>query len=204
MFGWGKKKKKKQQNNTVEPIKKPAPTVKLNASELNITANDQKTKLARRSPRLTAEEDQSLKATFQFFDTDKSGYITRNELEEVVKRFGDAGCVSPSIDMNLMVEQFKADNRNSPGVHSPRISYDEFVTVMESKMSTQDFVVEDSFNLFDQNGDGKISYKELKNMLMKFDGTMTDAQCRDLFNGADTNNDGFIDLNEFKTLMLSV
>jgi len=199
MFGWGKKKKQKQK---VEPIAKPAPSV--NVSDLTLNAVDSKTTLARRSPRLTSEEDKLLKQTFQFFDTDNSGFITRQELESVVQKFGESGCVSPSIDMNLMVEQFKSDSRNSPGVASPRISYHEFKQVMETKMEKQDFVVEDSFALFDQNRDGKISYAELKNMLMKFDGTMNDQQCRELFRNADTNNDGYIDMNEFKILMLSV
>lgn len=54
-----------------------------------------------------------------------------------------------------------------------------------------------SFQLWDANGDGKISTDELSTLLKSLDSSFTDAMVATLFEVADVNKDGTIDYAEF-------
>jgi hypothetical protein len=53
--------------------------------------------------------------------------------------------------------------------------------------------LEEIFTLFDENGDGFISAKELKAVLEKFGEKITLAEAKKMIAEADLNNDGMID-----------
>jgi len=57
------------------------------------------------------------------------------------------------------------------------------------------------FNLFDDDGTGKISLKNLKRVAKELGETMTEAELHEMIERADTDNDGEINADEFFTIM---
>lgn len=55
----------------------------------------------------------------------------------------------------------------------------------------------DSFQVFDRNGDGKISEEELAAVLRSLGERVSDAEIATLMKEVDANGDGYIDLHEF-------
>lgn len=68
-----------------------------------------------------------------------------------------------------------------------------------SKDQVQEY--KDAFKIFDQNGDGKISCKELRNFLKSMGQNPSDADVHKIMKRADKDNSGSIDFNEFVTMM---
>jgi calmodulin len=58
-----------------------------------------------------------------------------------------------------------------------------------------------AFRVFDKDGDGSISFEELKEVVQKIRVGVTDLEVFEMMNEADTNKDGQIDFKEFITLM---
>lgn len=61
--------------------------------------------------------------------------------------------------------------------------------------------MKEAFALFDKNGDGKISAKELGTVMRSLGQNPTDADIQDLVKKADTDGNGTIEFNEFAPLM---
>lgn len=54
------------------------------------------------------------------------------------------------------------------------------------------------FTLFDRDGNGTVTARELRAALSSIDGTdIPVTECQELVNEADTNKDGVVDINEF-------
>merc|ERR1719460_3196858 len=84
------------------------------------------------------------------------------------------------------------------------IDYTEFLAAtLDKKQYIQEDVCWAAFRVFDQNGDGKISQKELNNVLNS--GNIEDAMgtkvIAEILKEVDANGDGEIDFDEFMTMM---
>ena len=62
-----------------------------------------------------------LSKAFEFFDRDKSGYISRSELKSVFETFHDIFSIFDTDDYNAIIAQADLN-------HDGKISYEEFVT----------------------------------------------------------------------------
>ncbi|KAK1308631.1 Calcium-dependent protein kinase isoform 2 [Acorus calamus] len=67
------------------------------------------------------ERDEHLYKAFQYFDTDKSGHITRDELEKAMKEYG----MGDDASIKEIISEVDTDNDG-------RINYDEFCAMMRS------------------------------------------------------------------------
>ena len=57
--------------------------------------------------------------------------------------------------------------------------------------------IEEAFNFFDKDKDGKISCKEFKQMLVRLSGEYKDQDVDELFKIVDLDLDGYITINDF-------
>ena len=64
--------------------------------------------------------------------------------------------------------------------------------------------LKEAFSVFDQDGNGSITTKELGIVLKKLGRAPSDSELKDMINEIDTDNNGTIEFNEFLTLMSRV
>merc|ERR1719242_646838 len=74
-------------------------------------------------------------------------------------------------------------------------------TTMPLLSQSEDTEIEQTFKVFDKNGDGKITFDELKEVLTELGEEVTDKDVMDMIKDADLNGDGAIDFEEFKIMM---
>merc|ERR1711865_1136525 len=103
------------------------------------------------------------------------------------------------VDLNQIVADVDG---NGSGV----IDYTEFLAAtLQKKLYLQEDVCWKAFTTFDQNGDGKISPEELRQVLTN--GSVEEAlgaeSIAELMREVDGNGDGMIDFDEFMDMMRS-
>lgn len=82
---------------------------------------------------------------------------------------------------------------------------DDFLKVAVNSLQKQVNRLDDvraAFRVFDQDGDGNISRRELKNAMISFGQIFSAEEAEEMFNEADLNQDGQIDWAEFLQMML--
>jgi centrin-2/centrin-1 len=86
---------------------------------------------------------------------------------------------------------------------SGTIDFTEFLEMMTSKMSSKDVYAEilKAFNLFDDDGNGKISFANLKRVAKELGEDMSDDQLQEMFDEGDSNGDGSVTQAEFLDIM---
>ena len=82
-------------------------------------------------------------------------------------------------DISTLIRQFDKDQ-------SGRIDFHEFLEIMMTKMGETDQkeALDEAFVLFDKDGDGEISEKDLKAVAIELNENMTDEELREMLLGA--------------------
>lgn len=170
--------------------------------------------MGKASSKLTKEDIKQLKSQ-TYFDNKElqqwykgflkdcpSGELTKDGLREVYRKFFPYG--DPSSFSDLVFQVFDTDKNGT-------IDFKEFITALSiSSRGKTDEKLEWAFKLYDRNGDGKISYDEMLQIVQaiyKMVGTMMklpedestpEKRVRKLFDIMDTDKDGLINFQEFK------
>ncbi|PIK36410.1 putative caltractin [Apostichopus japonicus] len=86
---------------------------------------------------------------------------------------------------------------------SGTIDFNDFLTLMTSKMSEKDSKEEiaKAFKLFDDDETGKISFKNLKRVSKELGENLTDEELQEMIDEADRDGDGEINEQEFLRIM---
>ena len=135
------------------------------------------------------------KEIFDYFDTDKDGEITLEELGELLRALGENPTEK---ELQKMMDQIDDDK-------SGRINFKEFLELYSRKVEdpdTEEDLIE-GFKLFDKDKNGKISPNELKSLLIDLLPNLSGEEAEEIVRDADTNNDGDIDFKEFVKFILS-
>merc|ERR1719223_2709850 len=105
-------------------------------------------------PGLSEEEIEEIREAFNLFDTDASGTIDPKELKSAMQSLGFE---AKNQTIYQMIGDIDKDGDGS-------IDFEEFLDMMTAKMSDKDSRedINKVFNLFDVDGSGKISIKNLK------------------------------------------
>lgn len=142
---------------------------------------------------LSQEALNEYKDAFSLFDKDGDGYISNNELGSVLRSLGQ--CPTQA-EVQDMINEVDCDGNGL-------IDFDEFVNLMQNKLSNEDKEQElvEAFKVFDKNGDGFISLQELKFTLTTIGEKLTEDECNQMMAEADMDNDGRINFNEFVRMM---
>merc|ERR1711988_332968 len=83
------------------------------------------------------------------------------------------------------------------------IGYDEFLKMMTNKILNKDPKDDmlKAFRLFDDDGTGSISFKNLKRVAKETNQTLTDDELQEMLADADRDGDGVLNEEEFLVMM---
>ena len=144
-------------------------------------------------PKLDEEQVEELREAFNLFDTDGSGTIDAKELKAAMRALGFQ---VKKADVRKMIAEVDKDD-------SGAIDFDEFVEMMTGKMSERDSKEEilKVFELFDDEGTGKIGFKQLKRVVTELGESLSDDEMREMIEEADRDHDGFVTAEDFLRIM---
>ncbi len=140
------------------------------------------------------EETKKLRKIFEEFDTDHDGHLTRDELLEGLSKVMDKEDAEKETDQ--LMQALDTDG-------SGFIEFEEFLRASANK---ENYVQKDKlkviYDLLDENKDGQISIKEMKNFFKDDeDFNVGDETWREFIGEVDTDDDGQLSFNEFEKLM---
>lgn len=142
---------------------------------------------------LTEEQKQEVREAFELFDTDGSGNIDIKELKVAMRALGFE---PKKEEIRKMIIDIGKEG-------STHISFEDFLNMMTQKMSEKDSKEEilKAFRLFDDDGTGKISFKNLKRVSRELGENLTDEELQEMIDEADRDGDGEINEQEFLRIM---
>jgi calmodulin len=147
--------------------------------------------------KLSEEELAELGEAFDLFDRDQNGYITVEELGNVLALLGQE---AQHDDLQALLASADRDNN---GV----IDRQEFISLMATHLFTEETrptaeqELMAAFKVFDVDGDGMIGREELKAALLGMGERVADEEVEMMIRAADKNGDGRIDFEEFSDLL---
>lgn len=146
------------------------------------------------SQKLTAEQLDEYRAAFDLFDEDGNNAISKEELENVMKKLG----LNPTDDeLRDMIREHDTDE-------SGQIEFEEFCELLAQRMEGEDKEenLRAAFRTFDQDGSGKISPQELRQVMINLGEKLTDQEIQEMIQEADCDGDGQINYEEFVKMMI--
>ena len=128
------------------------------------------------------------KEAFNIFDKDKDGYITIKELDQIMKKLGQAPTES---ELQNMINEVDIDGNGT-------IDFREFLGIMTKKLKETDSEDEliEVFKIFDSDGNGLINSNELLNVMVTLGEDINKEDINDLIKEVDHDGDGFINFEE--------
>lgn len=145
---------------------------------------------------LSEDKIQEFKEAFEIFDQDKNGYISVNELREILNNLGQ----NPNDkELDEIINEADSDGDGN-------IDFKEFLCFMAKRMrdtDTEDELIE-AFKLFDNDGNGVVSVSKLKEVFYSLNDERISLEEIDLMIGlADLDNDGFINYEELIKMVMN-
>ena len=131
------------------------------------------------------------KESFDFFDRDKSGTISPEEIQKLLKNYGYPMAME---EVKKLVNKIDTDGDGE-------LNFEEFVTLLQ----TQTIFVDDdesdplleAFKSFDKNNDGKIPNQELKFIIMSLGDIFSKEEVEQCFKIFKLDEDGDIEYIKF-------
>ena len=169
-------------NNNIEKINK----------NLVIENNNEKIKDI---TNLTEMEIALYKEAFQIFDKHSEGYISTKELGTI---FNSLGINISEEDLIEIITIYDNDQNNN------MIDFITFLDIIAKKKDDiykeEDLI--NTFRIFDKEGNGKISIKELRYVMMSSGVDFNENYIKDIINESNVDNDEFIDYHKFIKLLI--
>lgn len=140
------------------------------------------------------DDERKLINAFKNLDANNDGVLTRQELQEGFKKSSTRLNES---SLSVIMERVTFDNKDG-------IEYNEFMAAaMDRNKLINDENIKICFNMFDQDGNGKISFSEFQHMFHQTD-LSESGILKEFLYGADLNKDGEIDFEEFKNILINL
>ena len=141
---------------------------------------------------LTPEQMADLRVVYSAMDRDSDGCVTAKEMLESLRTVQASSSIE---DVQALMAEI---DLKTPG----QVTWDEFVLVMEKKLSETTSEAQ-LFELLDANGNGTINPAELKASLLRFGLDASDQTLDEMIRAVDLDGDGVISLPEFKAALQS-
>lgn len=154
------------------------------------------------SAQVAAEKDRDeLQATFKALDKDNNGRLTKEELMAGYAKVFGASPQEVEAEVNRIFEQIDSNK-------SGEIDFSEFLVATANEYkNVSKKRVEQTFKIFDQDGDGFIDRRELASVMGALE--MNDEEWRNMIKDIDKDGDGKvataeqISITEFADLLCS-
>ncbi|XP_058049210.1 uncharacterized protein LOC131203238 isoform X1 [Ahaetulla prasina] len=142
---------------------------------------------------LSEDQKQEIREAFDLFDTEGCGSIDVKELKVAMRALG----------FEPKKEEIKKMIADAGKDGSITINFEDFLAMMTTKMNEKDSKEEilKAFRLFDDDGTGKISFKNLKRVSKELGENLTDEELQEMIDEADRDGDGEINEEEFLRIM---
>lgn len=148
-----------------------------------------------------SKSEEELRNAFRVYDADNDGRISHAELRNVLTSLD--GEISEQ-EVEQLMKQIDTDNDGS-------ICVDEFIKFHQAGaaplavgggVSPVHDPMRDAFQMFDKDGDSRISAAELQSVLVSLgDKNHSIEQCKQMIRSVDKDGDGYVDFMEFQVLM---
>lgn len=138
---------------------------------------------------LLTEQKQEIREAFTLFDMNNDGFLDYHELKVALRALGFN---MQKMEVLAIIEEFDVDKRRL-------ISYDDFYRYVAAKVLERDPLdeIRRAFKLFDDDGTGKISLKNLRRVAKELGENLTDDELNAMIDEFDLDNDGEINEEEF-------
>jgi calmodulin len=141
---------------------------------------------------LTSEQKADLRVVYSAMDRDSDGCVTAKEMLECLR----------TVQASYSIESVEALMAEVDLKTRGQVTWDEFVLVMEKKLSETTSEAQ-LFELLDENGNGTINPAELKASLLRYGLDASDQILDEMIRAVDLDGDGVIALTEFKAALQS-
>lgn len=178
-----------------------------NGAVANGAEEGSKTSLGR--TRSHVPDEAEMRKVFKQFDVNNDGVICSNELSDFVERLGfkmsreEVQALVQTVDQN---SDGKVDFNEFYDLYSSLTGGDSKHSGDESSQEMEhEENLRQAFRVFDQDGDGFITVKELQSVLLSLgmkEGRSI-IKCQQMIKGVDSDGNGKVDFQEFKKLMSS-
>ncbi|MBA0549203.1 hypothetical protein Goshw_017034 [Gossypium schwendimanii] len=136
-----------------------------------------------------------LRKVFQMFDKNGDGKITKKELSDSLEEFS---IFISDKEINQIIDSIDVNGDGSVDIDE----FGELYQMMVNERNEEEEMME-AFNVFDQNGDGFITFEELRSVLsslgLKQGRTIED--CKNMIAKVDADGDGRVNFKEFQQMM---
>ncbi|CAF1991292.1 unnamed protein product [Rotaria magnacalcarata] len=141
-----------------------------------------------------SEQIDQIRDAFAVFDKEMTGSITTEQFSKVLD---DLGYNVPESELTTLINQLDMDK-------SGTIEFEEYLSFMltfiKKNITTEDNL-KDAFNLFDQNNDGYIETKDLREIMTNLGEKITDEDIDEMMREADIDKDFKVNFYEFQRIM---
>ena len=136
---------------------------------------------------------EEVREAFDLFDSSGNGKLDAKELKAA---FRALGFHVKSVEIRRMIQELHKEG-------NAWFSLEDFIHLVTPKMATRDSREEISkiFDLFDDDGSGKITFEKLKRVATELGEGLSDDELSEMIEEADRNGDGGIDREEFFRVM---
>ncbi|XP_047317450.1 calmodulin-like protein 3 [Impatiens glandulifera] len=142
-----------------------------------------------------------LRRVFQMFDHNHDGMITKDELRDSLENIG---IFLTTIDFNRMFAEIDSDGDECIDISEFTNLYCSIVVERnEEEDDGKDELVQEAFDVFDQNGDGFITVDELWSVMdsLGMKQCRQAEDCRRMIGKVDVDGDGRVNFLEFKRML---
>nr|Q1A7B1.1 RecName: Full=Troponin C, isoallergen Bla g 6.0301; AltName: Allergen=Bla g 6.0301 [Blattella germanica]ABB89298.1 allergen Bla g 6.0301 [Blattella germanica] len=145
---------------------------------------------------LPPEQISVLRKAFDAFDREKSGSISTNMVEEILRLMGQP---FNRRTLEELIDEVDADK-------SGRLEFDEFVTlaakfIIEEDSEAMEKELREAFRLYDKEGNGYIPTSCLREILRELDEQLTSDELDMMIEEIDADGSGTVDFDEFMEMM---
>jgi calmodulin len=137
---------------------------------------------------LSEEKISEYKLAFNDIDENGDGTISADDIKKALTQMGEE---ITDEEAQQMIAEADLDKNGT-------VDFPEFVKLMHTREQHE---ILEAFNAIDNDGSGRLSRKELKDVMKSFGGKLSDEELEEMFKTADADGDGQVDYQEFLKVM---